>query len=38
MVIVGEVWILFCNNLPFKHNVVFTIFVNYLSVGLGLLN
>ena len=35
MVMVGEVWIVFSNNLPFKHNVVFTIFVIYLGLMLG---
>ena len=35
MVMVGEVWIVFTNNLPFKHNVVFTIFVIYLGLMLG---
>ena len=36
MVMVGEVWIVFTNNLPFNmHNVVFTIFVSYLAWVLG---
>ena len=36
MVMVGEVWIVFTNNLPFNmHNVVFTIFVIYLGLMLG---
>ena len=37
MVMVGEVWIVFSNNLPFKHNVVFTIFVVYLTPSLNMM-